>query len=219
MVFQYMDQEKYGTYSAYPIYSGEEQYENNTQFNVGWMFAEAKDFSFATAKEAEGAVRAALSVLGVSDLILLRTLYIDHNIMEAAGKKLATEPQYAPIGETKENNGYPIREDWSSADDAYMFSFGISVNGTPLATRFEVRDTSTYGAGTLSDCSNSIRNHLFIRRRVRFPDGNGKTHGNLSVLRQQSDCDSSFCIPSGGCKHTLIPWIINASSYSSCSSK
>lgn len=144
VVFQYMDQEKYGTYSAYPIYSGEEQYENNTQFNVGWMFAEAKDFSFATAKEAEGAVRAALSVLGVSDLILLRTLYIDHNIMEAAGKKLATEPQYAPIGETKENNGYPIREDWSSADDAYMFSFGISVNGTPLATRFEVRDTSTY---------------------------------------------------------------------------
>lgn len=76
VVFQYMDQEKYDTYYAYPIYSDEEQYENNTQFNVGWMFAEAKDFSFATAKEAEESVRAALSVLGVSDLILLRTLYI-----------------------------------------------------------------------------------------------------------------------------------------------
>lgn len=141
VVFQYMDQKKFDTYSAYPIYSGEEQYENNTEYSVGWMFAEAKDFSFATAKEAEDSVRAALSTLGISDLILLRTLYIDHNIMEAAGKKLATEPQYAPI---EENNGYPIREDWSSADDAYMFSFGISVNGTPLSTRFEVRDTATY---------------------------------------------------------------------------
>jgi len=143
-VFQYIDQERYHTYNAYPIYSGEELYETNTQFNVGWMFTEPKDFSFATEKDAEKSVRSALAALGVSDLTLLRTLYIDHNTMEEAGKKLATDPIYAPIGEPQENNGYPIRDDWSEADDAYMFSFGISVESAALSTRFEIRDTATY---------------------------------------------------------------------------
>lgn len=143
-VFQYIDQERYNTYSAYPIYSGEELYETNAQFSVGWMFTEPKDFSFATAKDAEESVRSALAALGVSDITLLRTLYIDHNTMEAAGKRLATDPVYAPVGEPQENNGYPIRDDWSEADDAYMFSFGISVESTTLSTRFEIRDTATY---------------------------------------------------------------------------
>lgn len=143
-VFQYIDHEKYNTYSAYPIYSGEELYETNAQYNVGWMFTEPKDFSFATAKDAEKSVRAALAALGMSDVTLLRTLYIDHNTMEAAGKRLATDPVYAPIGEPQENNGYPIRDDWSEADDAYMFSFGISVDSTTLSTRFEIRDTASY---------------------------------------------------------------------------
>lgn len=143
-VFQYIDPEKYVTYSAYPIYSGEEQYETNAQYTVGWMFTEAKDFSFATSKEAEESVRSALAALGVSDLTLLRTLYIDHNTMEEVGRKLATDPVYAPIGAPQKNNGYPLRDDWSESDDAYMFSFGISVGSTTLSTRFEIRDTATY---------------------------------------------------------------------------
>ena len=108
------------------------------------MFTEPKDFHFATAKDAEDSVRGALAALGVPDITLLRTLYIDHNTMEAAGKRLATDPAYAPIGEPQENNGYPIRDDWSEADDAYMFSFGISVESTTLSTRFEIRDTASY---------------------------------------------------------------------------
>lgn len=143
-VFQYIDQERYNTYSAYPIYSGEYLYETNAQYSVGWMFTEPKDFSFATERDAEESVRAALAALGVSDITLLRTLYIDHETMEAAGKRLATDPVYAPIGEPQENNGYPIRDDWSEADDAYMFSFGIAVESTTLSTRFEIRDTASY---------------------------------------------------------------------------
>lgn len=143
-VFQYIDQKRYSTYSSYPIYSGEELYETNALYSVGWMFTEPKDFSFASAKDAEKSVRTALDALGVSDISLLRTLYIDHNTMEEAGKILATDPVYAPIGEPKENNGYPIRDDWSEADDAYMFSFGISVESTTLSTRFEIRDTASY---------------------------------------------------------------------------
>lgn len=143
-VFQYIDQERYNTYNAYPIYSGEELYETNAQYSVGWMFTEPKDFSFSTAEDAEKSVRSALSALGVSDVTLLRTLYIDHSTMEAAGERLATDPAYAPIGEPRKNNGYPIRDDWTEADDAYMFSFGISVEKTTLSTRFEIRDTATY---------------------------------------------------------------------------
>lgn len=143
-VFQYKDDERYNTYSAYPIYSGEESYEANTQYSVGWMFTEPKDFSFATAKDAEKSVRSALAALGVSEITLLRTLYIDHDTMEAAGEILATDPVYAPIGEPQENNGYPIRDDWSEADDAYMFSFGISVESATLSTRFGISDTATY---------------------------------------------------------------------------
>ena len=143
-VFQYVDEERYAIYREYPIYAGEEAYETNAQYSVGWMFTEPKDFSFATAEEAEKTVRTALAALGVTDITLLRTLYIDHNTMEAAGKKLASDPAYAPIGEPQENNGYTLREDWSEADDAYMFSFGIAVENTPLSTRFEIQDTATY---------------------------------------------------------------------------
>lgn len=143
-VFQYIDQGKYNTYSSYPIYSGEELYETNAQYSVGWMFTEPKEFSFAAADEAESYVRSALSALGVSELTLLRTLYIDHNTMEEAGEKLATDPAYAPIGEPQENNGYPIRDDWSEADDAYMFSFSIPVGSAALSPRFELRETATY---------------------------------------------------------------------------
>lgn len=85
-VFQYVDEERYAIYREYPIYAGEEAYETNAQYSVGWMFTEPKDFSFATAEEAEKSVRTALAALGVTDITLLRTQYIDHNTMEAAGK-------------------------------------------------------------------------------------------------------------------------------------
>lgn len=143
-VFQYIDSEKNDRYYTYPIYSGEEQYETNKQYNVGWMFTEARNFDFATAKEAEEYVRTALSFLGCKDLSLFRTLYIDHNIMEEAVKELTTNPIYAPIGNEKENNGYPVLTDWTEADDAYLFSFGITVENTTLSPRFESRETTTY---------------------------------------------------------------------------
>lgn len=131
-------------YGEYPIYTGEEFYYTNAKYTIGWMFTEPKSFNFATAKDAEASVRDALRVLGLPELTLLRTLYIDHTIMEKAGKLLATDENYAPIIGTEENNGYTLRDDWSEEDDAYIFSFGISVANIPLSYHFQAGDTANY---------------------------------------------------------------------------
>lgn len=142
-LFQYFDQNKWNKYCVYPIYSGEESYATNKQYTVGWMFEDAKDLSFSAAEESEKYVREALSCLGCTDLTLLRTLYIDHKTMNTAIELLTTDPNYAPVGEEKENNGYPS-DKWTAEDEVYVFSFGIAVGNTYLSPRFEVQETTTY---------------------------------------------------------------------------
>lgn len=141
--FQY-SAEHSAIYGEYPIYFGEDHYYTNPKYTIGWMFTYPKQFSFATEKDAEAAVRDALKVLGLPELTLRRTLYIDHNIMEEAGKLLATDENFAPIVGTEENNGYTLRDDWSEEDDAYIFSFGISVSDIPLSYHFQAGDTANY---------------------------------------------------------------------------
>ena len=131
-------------YGEYPIYINERSYQTNPKHTIGWMFTEPKDFSFATKEEAETIVRDALKVLGLPELTLLRTLYIDHSIMEEAGKLLATDEAFAPITGPKENNGYTLRSDWSEEDDAYLFSFSIPVSNVPLSYNYGAGDTAHY---------------------------------------------------------------------------
>lgn len=142
--FHYSDPERAAIYGEYPIYYDENSFCTNQQYTIGWMFTNPKQFSFATASEAEAAVRDALKILGLSDLLLFRTLYIDHDIMAEAGELLATDENYAPLIGTKENNGYTLRDDWSEDDDAYIFSFGISVSNIPLSYHFQAGDTANY---------------------------------------------------------------------------
>ena len=141
--FYSMD-ERLQIYGEYPIYTTEYFYQTNPEYTIGWMFTEPKDFSFATKAEAETVVRDALKVLGLPDLTLLRTLYIDHSIMEEAGKRVTTDEAFAPIIGAKENNGYSLRSDWSEKDDAYLFSFGIPVSNTHLSYSLEAGDTTNY---------------------------------------------------------------------------
>lgn len=143
--FKFYDTERYMTYYDYPIYTGEENYITNPKYTVGWMFTEPKEFSFATEEAAIADVREALTILGLPNLTLLRTLYIDHNTLAKAGELLATDDNYAPIVGAPDNNGYILRDDWSDEEDAYMFSFGISVAGTPMSYLFDDSgDTATY---------------------------------------------------------------------------
>ena len=135
--FQYSDTARHRTYYDYPIYVGEEDYVTNPDYSVGWMFTEPKEFAFASEQTAKQAARDALAVLGLTDLMLLRTLYIDHNTMAEAGKLLATDERFAPIMGEEENNGYKLRDDWSEEEDAYMFSFAISVDGVPMSYLYD----------------------------------------------------------------------------------
>lgn len=143
--FQYSDTARYRTYYDYPIYVGEEDYVTNPDYSVGWMFTEPKEFAFFLEEKAEQVVRDALAVLGLTDLMLLRTLYIDHNTLAEAGKLLATDERFTPMTGEKENNGYKLRDDWSEEEDAYMFSFAISVDGVPMSYLYdESGATATY---------------------------------------------------------------------------
>lgn len=146
--FLYGDRSKYGQYYDYPIYYGEESFLTNPKYTVGWLFTEPKDFAFGTAAEAEQDIRNALKTLGITDLELLRTLYVDHKTQEAAMKRVIGNPDYAPIGDFQPHNGYPIREDWSEDNDAYVFSFGFSVQGVPMSYRTGVLGNDEYYCGS-----------------------------------------------------------------------
>lgn len=146
--FIYRNDQKSQIYRDYPIYNDEQEYLTNAKYTVGWMFIEPKAFSFATKAEAEQNVRDALAALGLSNLKLLRTLYCDHQTLEAAMDRVTTNEDYGPIGVTVENNGYPIRDDWSEDDDAYMFSFGISVHGVPMSYRYDTSEETAWYTGS-----------------------------------------------------------------------
>lgn len=142
--FSYGNNEKLKPIGEYNIYYSAEDYVTNAQYTTGWMFTEPKEFSFGTAKEAEQDIREALNCLGYGDLVLLRTLYLDHETLKAAMELCITSEDFAPIGDPEENNGFTVREDWSEEDDTYLFSFGISVQGTPMSYRYDGGETAWY---------------------------------------------------------------------------
>ena len=61
------------------------------------MFEDPVDLACGTAEEAEANVRAALSALGISDVVLNRTLYISHDRMEQADELMQTE-EWSGVG-------------------------------------------------------------------------------------------------------------------------
>lgn len=143
-VFQYVNKAKSLFIQSYPIYYGEETFLTNPAYMVGGMLTEQKDLSFASAGQAEQEVREKLAALGLGELILIRTLYIDYQTMKEVGELVSTDDNYAPIGDPQKNNGYPVKDNWSAADDAYMFSFVISVNGAPMSYYWDQTETATY---------------------------------------------------------------------------
>lgn len=143
-IFQYSNSKYAKVYGEYPIYRGEEFYYTNAQNTIGWMFTEPKSFSFATEEEAEESVRRALKILGLPELKLLRTLYIDHATMMEAEKLLTTDANFAPLAGKEDDVYPPLPDDWSEDNDAYIFSFGIVVADTPISFHFQAGDTANY---------------------------------------------------------------------------
>lgn len=134
-------------YHSYAVYSGEDYFGKNIYAPGDALFLSRKEFAFATPEEAEQAVREALDTLNLGDLVCNRILYVDHDGLRELGETLSTDEMFAPIkGDTKENNGYLVKEDWSEADDCYMFSFGTSVEGTAMSYFYDDRETYNYMA-------------------------------------------------------------------------
>jgi len=139
--FQYINQDKFEKYFCFPIYYSESSYLTNAAFTIGRMFTEPKEFSFASEAEAEQKVRSALAKLGLTELELLRTLYIDHQTMEKVGEILTSN-----VGSADKSN---LPGEWLDTDDAYLFSFALSVHGIPISFYSSMRDTATYSGSNI----------------------------------------------------------------------
>lgn len=130
--FQYITGD-FELYNQYPIYYGEWGFRTNSRYTVGWMFEEPKELSFCTVQKAEQEVRKAFEALGLTDLQLLRTLYLDQETLQKANEYVAANPDFESLKEPgKPFNGYPLRE-WSREDEAYVFSFGLKQDGLPVS--------------------------------------------------------------------------------------
>ena len=126
----------------YPIYINQDDYNDSKEIRLAYLFEEPTDMACGTAAEAEEAIRMALSALGLSDIVLNRTLYISHDRMAQADELMQTEEWSGSVkgGEMSQFQG----NDWSEADDCYMFEFFCGVDGIPLSYQSWKRETATY---------------------------------------------------------------------------
>ena len=118
-------------YGKYPIYLSEWDAQTAPELRVHEMFETPKALSFCTVEDAERNVREALEALGLKDLQLVRTLYLDKDTLRKANELVCEDPRFAPISdEPVPFNGYDLRE-WDQREEAYMFGFGIQTDSIP----------------------------------------------------------------------------------------
>ena len=130
---------RWGDCSIYYGQRGDDDVPNHT---YAYLFTEPKDFSFATAEEAEEEVRDILRThMGLEDLLLNRTLYIDHKIL---ANELTTILQDEEVQAMDKTGHIPVYYDWSEADDGYIFEFFPTVDGAPMFYPNMVTDTMAY---------------------------------------------------------------------------
>lgn len=95
--------------------------------NIEELYREPKDFSFATAAEAEAEIRKLLELLGIKEIVLEETLYLDHAIMEKYEREnMELIQEMVPQMSEKD---YVPKKSWTEADDCYHFLFASSVDG------------------------------------------------------------------------------------------
>lgn len=126
----------------YHIYAGQNHYDTGAEFVFADRFMEPKDFAFATAREAEDAVRAALSSFGFRDLILNRALYVDHAVMPEITEELK-KPEWSEL------KPQPVKEEWTAEEDGYIFEFFLPVDGAPLFYGSVSKDTYNYNGASI----------------------------------------------------------------------
>lgn len=159
----YKNKEEAKWYDAYPIYLTQEDYDSDAQYRLAYLFTEPKEFHFGSAQEVEKRIREALGALGLSDLILNRVLYLDHEAMAEAGK-VVQEEKYTPIKE--EDPGFPTKEDWNQEDDGYMFEFFCGIKGAALCHNNFFFDTRNYVGSSVIVW---YREMGIVRMEIQYP--------------------------------------------------
>lgn len=127
------------------IYFGQAHFDGNAQYAFAHLFMEPKDFIFATAQEALGEVQNQLAILGFDNLLYHRTLYIDHDILANKVTPALKTGEWQALTV----DGIPTYDDWSEADDGYIFEFLTGVDGIPLSYWTFINDTYNYNADTV----------------------------------------------------------------------
>lgn len=120
--------------------------------NSSVRFLEPKEFSFATAAEAEASVRQTLKELGMEDLILDQTFYLDHETMaqvEADTMAWVAEANAEGIvigkpDEEGKQREYTPKESWTEEDDCYTFVYRGGADGMPMTRGGLRRETAFY---------------------------------------------------------------------------
>lgn len=141
-MFIYNNREASFWYVEYPIYPGQNLYDEQFGRYVTASFTEPCELSIGSASDAETEVRQALAALGLRELILNRTLYLSHDRMEQLGEYLQEE-EWKQI----ESAEYADKDSWTTADDGYYFEFFVTIDGLPLLWKDYETDTFLY-AGT-----------------------------------------------------------------------
>lgn len=146
-VFLWVDSEEWNANSW------KEQSDDSAEFTASCVrYLEPKEFSFATAEEAEAEARQALQSLGIRDLILSETYYQDHETMalvEAETLAMVEElnAEGTIVGKPDDNGGqdlYTPKESWTEADDCYTFVYQGGADGLPMTRDGIFRETVFY---------------------------------------------------------------------------
>lgn len=108
------------------------------------MYTEPRSFAFASPEEAAQEICDILADLGIPNLRLYDTLYVDHEIAKEFAESGWIEAHYEQFDESS----LP-EHTWTEADDFYYFTFYFDVAGIPLYTIPFVTTTLSYPGGSV----------------------------------------------------------------------
>lgn len=108
------------------------------------MYTEPRSFAFASPEEAAQEICDILAGLGIPNLRLCDTLYVDHETV----KEFAESGWIAEHYEAFEESALP-EHTWTEADDFYYFTFSFDIAGIPMYAMPFVTSTFSYPGGNV----------------------------------------------------------------------
>lgn len=124
-----------------PLVREEYAIEDNTD-----LYTEPREFAFATVDQAVADVKEDLAVLGIHNVMVAETYYLDHTIMAEAERSETMLEKLTKGGAVEA----VFKEVWTEADDAYYFRFDFDCEGVTMLPYSFTRTTYTYPGSTFT---------------------------------------------------------------------